>query len=70
MCESQYLKYTCGCKREMEFVQCAARQGTNVKCHPIIKRWVKDSTNYCSRHLVKPDAPVKYTDQNGAIVEE
>jgi hypothetical protein len=34
-----------------------------VNCNPIRKEWAKDSTNYCSRHLVKPDARVKYTDQ-------
>ncbi|KAH6622598.1 hypothetical protein F5144DRAFT_497455 [Chaetomium tenue] len=40
----------------MEFIQCAERQGTNFKCHPAIKEWAPDSANYCSRHLVKPDA--------------
>ncbi|KAK0639005.1 hypothetical protein B0T16DRAFT_311300, partial [Cercophora newfieldiana] len=54
----------------MEFIQCPDRQGTNVKYSAVRKEWGKDSTNYCSRHLVKPDAPVKYTDQNGQIVEE
>ncbi|KAF1359208.1 hypothetical protein EJ07DRAFT_120739 [Lizonia empirigonia] len=49
----------------MEFVQCEGRQGTNVKCQPVEKRFGKDSANYCSKHLVKPDAPVKYYDQNG-----
>jgi hypothetical protein len=53
----------------MEFVQCREWQGTNVKCSPVTKEWGKDSTNYCSRHLVKPSAAVKYTDQNRAIVE-
>ncbi|KAH7227615.1 hypothetical protein BKA60DRAFT_123967 [Fusarium oxysporum] len=70
MCTSKFIKYTCGCKKEMEFIQCQVRQGTNTRCHPIIKEWAKDSSNYCSRHLVKPDAPVKYTDPNGEIVEE
>lgn len=54
--------------KETEFVQCAERQGTNVKCDPVTKDLAKESTNYCS--LVKPDAPVKYMDANGAIVEE
>jgi len=70
MCTSKYFKYTCGCKKEMEFIQCQERVGTNAKCHPIIKVWGKDSTYYCSRHLVKPDAPVKYTNEAGEIVEE
>ncbi|KAF2789272.1 hypothetical protein K505DRAFT_253705, partial [Melanomma pulvis-pyrius CBS 109.77] len=45
--------------------QCAGRQGTNVKCQPILKRFGKDSTNYCSKHLVNPTAAVKYYDQDG-----
>lgn len=70
MCESKYIQYTCGCKKEMEFEQCDERRGTNVKCHPIRKVFGKNSNNYCSRHLVKPDAEVKYTDQMGRIMEE
>ncbi|KAK4131536.1 hypothetical protein BT67DRAFT_387747 [Trichocladium antarcticum] len=54
----------------MEFVQCAERQGTNVQCDPVRKEWARDSANYCSRHLVKPDAPVKCIAANGPIVEE
>ena len=70
MCKTRYIRYTCDCMKEMEFIQCPARQGTNVKCHPITKELGRNSTNYCSRHLVKPDAAVKYTDQNGQILEE
>jgi hypothetical protein len=70
MCTIKYIKYTCGCKKEMEFVQCPDRQGTNVKCSRSSWELGKTSTNYCSKHLVKPDAAVKYTDQNGPIAEE
>lgn len=70
MCTSVHVTYTCGCKREMEFVKCPERRRTNVRCRITNKQWGKDSENYCSRHLVKPDAQVKYTDQNGQIVEE
>lgn len=28
---SYCIQYTCGCRKEMEFVQCAERQGTNLK---------------------------------------
>ncbi|KAE8340633.1 hypothetical protein BDV24DRAFT_133537 [Aspergillus arachidicola] len=66
MCTTYYIQYTCGCRREWEFVQCDERQGTNVRCHPILKRWGKDSTNYCKNHLVKPDAPAKYYSERGA----
>ncbi|KAL7943543.1 hypothetical protein V8C42DRAFT_329369, partial [Trichoderma barbatum] len=61
MCTTKYIKYTCGCKTEMEFIQCPQRQGTNVRCRPIIREWGKDSANYCSRHLVEPDDPVQWT---------
>ncbi|KAH7176365.1 hypothetical protein EDB81DRAFT_772502 [Dactylonectria macrodidyma] len=61
MCTSMYIKYTCGCKDEMEFIQCSERGGTNVKCNPVTKAWGKDSLNFCPRHLVKPAAAAKYT---------
>lgn len=60
MCTSLFIKYACGCKKEMEFVQCDERRGTNVRCQPFRKEWGKDSANYCRGHLVKPDAPKKY----------
>ncbi|KAK8211803.1 hypothetical protein IWZ01DRAFT_246825 [Phyllosticta capitalensis] len=64
MCTSKLIKYTCGCQKEMEFVQCAQRQGTNVKCDPITPQLEKNSTHYCPKHLVE-EAPLKYTEQNG-----
>ena len=60
MCTSEYIVYVCGCKREMEFVQCKGRQGTNVRCHSIKQVKGKDATNLCLSHLVKPSAPVTY----------
>ncbi|BCS00012.1 uncharacterized protein AKAW2_50353A [Aspergillus luchuensis] len=60
MCTSYYIQYTRGCRKEMEFVQCDGRQGSNVKCKPIKKELGKNSTNYCKGHLVNPDAPKKY----------
>lgn len=59
MCTSHFIQYTCGCKKEMEFVQCEGRQNSNVKCHPVEKKFSKEAPNYCSDHLVKPDAPAK-----------
>ncbi|PYH40067.1 uncharacterized protein BP01DRAFT_234948 [Aspergillus saccharolyticus JOP 1030-1] len=60
MCTSLYVQYTCGCKKEMEFVQCTNRQGTNVKCKPVRKELGRESPNHCRGHLVIPDAPKKY----------
>lgn len=68
MCTSWVITYTCGCQRDLEFEQCAERQGTNVKCSPIIKDRRKTSANHCSQHLVKPDASVKYKDQAGDVM--
>lgn len=39
----------------MEMIQCQARQGTNVRCHPVIEAWGKDAGNWCPGHLVKAD---------------
>jgi hypothetical protein len=44
----------------MYFTQCPERFGTNVKCSRIRKFEGMESDNYCSRHLVKPDAAVKH----------
>lgn len=60
MCEWKQIRYTCGCVKNMEFVQCAERRGTNVKCKPIRKRVKRASANYCPGHLVNPTAPQKY----------
>ncbi|KAK4108642.1 hypothetical protein N656DRAFT_412739 [Canariomyces notabilis] len=70
MCTSEYIVYTCGCRREMEFIQCPRRQGTNVKCARLRHRERRVSTNYCSRDLVRPDAEVKYMNRMGEVVEE
>ncbi|KAH7376416.1 hypothetical protein B0T11DRAFT_272294 [Plectosphaerella cucumerina] len=70
MCTSKYILYSCGCKKETEFVQCEERQGTNIKCEKIDKAWEKDSPHYCSGHLVKPGSRLKYTDQNRGVAEE
>lgn len=66
MCVFKFIKYTCGCKKEMEFIQCRDRQGTNVRCNRVVRECGKDSTNSCLTHLVKPEARVKYTDSNGS----
>lgn len=70
MCKSLFIQYTCGCRKEMEFIQCPDRHGTNVQCHPVPKEWGKDANNYCSGHLVKADSSKKYTDRKERIVEE
>lgn len=38
MCIQTYRVYSCGCKRPEQFIQCAARRGTHVKCTPVTKR--------------------------------
>ena len=49
----------------MKFEQYPERKGSNVKCEPIKEKFGKDSTNYCSKHLVEPIAPVKDYDTDG-----
>lgn len=55
MCTQKYIQYTCGCKKNAEFIQCEARAGTNVKCNPVRKEKEKDSAHMCATHMVKPD---------------
>ncbi|RDH36318.1 hypothetical protein BDQ94DRAFT_157808 [Aspergillus welwitschiae] len=57
MCVILDIAFSCGCKKEMDFVQCKQRQGTNVRCCPAKKGLGKTSPNYCRRHLVPPGAP-------------
>jgi hypothetical protein len=59
MCHRDMIKYTCGCVKEMEFFQCAERQGTNVKCMPVEKVLKREAANYCPNHLVNPTAARK-----------
>lgn len=54
MCKQYFRVYTCGCKKLEEFVQCQARQGTNVKCLPTTQVPLAVSVHMCSKHMVKP----------------
>lgn len=45
--------YSCGCKNPEQFIQCAARLGTNVKCTPVTKDNPSESMPMCSKHMVK-----------------
>jgi len=54
MCKQMYREYTCGCKKEGEFIQCAARRGTGVKCDPVEKVELEAAIHMCSDHMVKP----------------
>lgn len=60
MCTSYLIEYTCGCKKEMEFVQCGEQQGSNLKCKPIERLSAKIAKNYCKGHLVLSEARQKF----------
>lgn len=49
-----YIKYTCGCEKNSEYVQCPERRDTNVKCSPVRRLKQKDSEHMCASHMVKP----------------
>lgn len=53
MCVLEVRKYTCGCTKNEEFRQCEARRGTNVKCTPVRKVDLLDSSHMCINHMVK-----------------
>ncbi|KAK4172009.1 hypothetical protein QBC36DRAFT_150357, partial [Triangularia setosa] len=48
-----YHNYTCGCKKPEELKQCAARQGTSVKCNPATNEFLPDSVHMCSKRMVR-----------------
>ncbi|KAI0859873.1 hypothetical protein F4860DRAFT_480949 [Xylaria cubensis] len=54
MCVTSYRVYTCGCKKEEGFDQCAKRLGTNVLCHPGERENLEPRLHMCRNHLVKP----------------
>jgi hypothetical protein len=35
MCTQWFVRYTCGCVDEEQFVQCEALRGTYYKCNPL-----------------------------------
>ncbi|GLB42074.1 hypothetical protein LshimejAT787_1100890 [Lyophyllum shimeji] len=35
MCQQKFIDYACGCSKDSEFIQCAARRGTYMKCWPV-----------------------------------
>ncbi|RAL03658.1 uncharacterized protein BO80DRAFT_442772 [Aspergillus ibericus CBS 121593] len=70
MCTAIDICYSCGCTKEMDFVQCKGRQGTNVRCKPVKKELGKLSTNYCRRHLVPPEASKTYVEEDEDEIED
>lgn len=65
MCVSRRIRYTCGCSKEAEFIQCPERRPTNTKWNQIDKEWLPNAATYCSKHLVKQSAQKKYYDRPG-----
>ncbi|OJJ78067.1 hypothetical protein ASPBRDRAFT_37282, partial [Aspergillus brasiliensis CBS 101740] len=66
MCTGLNISFSCGCVKEMDFIQCKQRQGTNVRCCPAKRALGKTSANYCRRHLVAPGAPKRYVEEKEA----
>lgn len=56
MCHAVIMEYTCGCSKQMKFIQCEERAGTNAKCHSVEKRRNDKLDHYCSTHLVRESA--------------
>ena len=55
MCKQYFRKYTCGCQRKEQFVQCDTHRGTILQCARTENQKPELATNYCSQHLVKAD---------------
>ncbi|KAJ2899010.1 uncharacterized protein MKZ38_003524 [Zalerion maritima] len=52
MCSWNYVRYTCGCEKQSEFIQCEKWNGTIGKCKKLVKGGSKASSNYCPTHLI------------------
>jgi hypothetical protein len=52
MCTQDYRVYTCGCKKDEEYRQCAAKFGTNEICTPMVKNKLESATHMCITHMV------------------
>ncbi|KAG1896482.1 uncharacterized protein F5891DRAFT_1054111 [Suillus fuscotomentosus] len=59
MCTMFYTPHACGCQKDSKFVQCEARQGTNVRCSSYARQPLSQAGNYCENHLVKDTAPIQ-----------
>jgi hypothetical protein len=53
MCTQDYRVYTCGCKKDERFHQCADKSGINEKCTPMAKNKLENATHMCVQHMVK-----------------
>ncbi|KAK4206603.1 hypothetical protein QBC37DRAFT_300481 [Rhypophila decipiens] len=53
MCIQTFRQYTCGCKKNEEYKQCAERLGTNVICTPVERVALDPSAHMCRNHMVK-----------------
>lgn len=54
MCLQYYVTYTCGCQKNLRFIQCEERRQTNVKCHPVRRVEEEAAEHMCSKHMVRP----------------
>lgn len=54
MCHFDYREYTCGHLKKLDFHQCAAYLGTNVKCAVIGREVLTPAPHMCELHMVKP----------------
>ena len=54
MCHFDYREYTCGHLKKLDFHQCAAYQGTNVKCAVSGREVLTPAPHMCELHMVKP----------------
>jgi hypothetical protein len=59
MCVQKVRKYSCGCVKSEEFIQCGQRAGSNVQCVKPTKEELPASAHYCRNHMhtVKAGTP-------------
>ena len=53
MCQQRTRRYTCGCEKPEEFVQCQQYANTNIRCVKPVKMALAESPHHCKAHMVK-----------------
>ena len=51
-CTQKVRRYSCGCIKTEEFVQCNRRVDSNIRCARARREFLPDKRHYCQMHLV------------------
>ena len=60
MCTEEYRLYSRGCKKVLDFHQCAARLHSFVRCNSVERVEVPKCDHYCKQHCVQPGTDMNF----------